>query len=353
MILLGNSEKLEPMRNKRKSPVTKYFHQIRSQAQSLHTALNRAWQCEDSTAHSAKLLLEKRVKSDKIGGPEIEDPSIIKFNVFFCHEPQKWASMSTLVSSPSDWCAAEIKTLDANQDLERQRSQSADLGSRPSLLETSSQHRSNISSRGSNASDTGGRRVAFVGSDAPSATLSVLDDAPEISDLCSILQKRMSHQSPIGYLKDPHEKRHSISPVKKPQPHFSQMQRVVSLDELIGRKDEDSGKAVLPRRRRLAIAVILANSMLQLHTGPWLCETWGKRDIHFLQGHDGFIHTKYLFLVCDFNSNNQTTGTDSEDERLERSTSRACHSSLLSLGILILELWFNQTIESQPFRGRF
>ena len=309
--LLGNSEKLEPMRKKRKSPVTKYFHQIRSQAQSLHTALNRAWQCEDSIAHSAKLLLEKRVKSDENGGPEIEDPPIIKLSAFFCYEPQNWASMSTLVSSPSDWCAAEIKMLDANQDLERQRSQSADLGSRPSLLETSSQHRSNINSRGSNASDTGGRRVAFVGSDAPSATLS---DAPEISDLCSILQKGMSHQSPIGYLKDPHERRDSISLVENPQPPFSQMQRVVSLDELIGRKDEASEKAVLPLRRRLAIAVILTNSMLQLQTGPWLCETWGKRGIHFLQGHDGFIHTKYPFLVGDFGSNNQTIGTDSEDE---------------------------------------
>ncbi|KAL2055288.1 hypothetical protein ABVK25_004626 [Lepraria finkii] len=218
LMLLGNSEKLVPMRKKRKSPVTKYFRQIRSQAQNLHTVLNRAWQCEDSSAHSSKFLLEKRLKFDENSSPEIEDPSINKFNVFFCYEPQKRASMSTLVSSPSDWCATEIKMLDAYQDLERQRSRSADLGSRPSLLETSSQHRSNTSSGGSNASDNGGRRVAFVGSDAPSATLFVLDDAPEISDLCSILQKRMSHRSSIGYLKDPHERRHSVSLVENLQP---------------------------------------------------------------------------------------------------------------------------------------
>ena len=94
LMLLGNSEKLVPMRKKRKSPVTKYFRQIRSQAQNLHTVLNRAWQCEDSSAHSSKFLLEKRLKFDENSSPEIEDPSIIKFNVFFCYEPQKRASMS-------------------------------------------------------------------------------------------------------------------------------------------------------------------------------------------------------------------------------------------------------------------
>ena len=230
--------------------------------------LNRAWQCKDSSAHSARLLLEKRVKSAEDGGAEIEDHMTIKFNIFFCHEPEQWASTSTLVPSPSDWCAAEIKMMDVKEDVERQCSKSANLGSRPSLFTTSSQQQSNTSSRGSNASDTGGRRVTFAGSDAPSTTFSLTDDAPEISDLCSILQRRMSHQNPIGYLKDPHERRHSLHLVDNPQPPFSKMQGVVSLHELIGRGTAANRKALLPRRRRLAIAVILANSMLQLHTGP-------------------------------------------------------------------------------------
>ena len=351
--LLGNSEKLEPMRKKRKSPVTKYFHQIRSQAQSLHTALTNAWQCGESSAHSAKLLLEKRIRSDENGGPEIEDPTTIKFNIFFCHERQELTSTSALFSSPSDWCAAEIKMMDPNQDIERRGSLSTGIGSWPSLLEASSQHQSNISSWGSSASGAEGRRVSFLESDAKSATLSVVDDALEISNLCSVLQNRLSHQSPLGYLKDSQARRHSLSLVENPQLSFSEMRRVLSLDEILGKKDDATGKATLPRKTRLAIAVILANSMLQLHTGPWLCETWGKRDIYFLQGRDGFIHTKHPFLVCHFSPDSQAIVTDSRDVRIEKSTSRACNSSLLSLGILILELWFNQKIESQPFRSRF
>ena len=350
--LLGNSEKLEPMRRKRKSPVTRYFHQIRSQAQSLHTALARAWQCEDSSAHSTKLLLEKRVKSDKKGEPEIEDSFTIKFNVFFCHVKQPLEDPSTLASRPSDWSAAEIKMVGPGEDLNRRRSQSTDIGSRPSLLDASSHRISNISSQGSNASDVGGRKVTFLEDDARSTTPSVGDDAPQITDLCSALQKRLTQQSPLGYLKDPQERRHSVSLVERPQLSFSAMRRVLSLDEILGSTDGE--KRTLPRRKRLDIAVVLANSMLQLHTGPWLCDIWGKRDIYFLQSHDGFIHTDYPFLVCNFNPDRQVPGTESGQTRLESSrSSGSCNSSLLSLGILILELWFNQTIESQSFRHKF
>ena len=351
--MLGNIEKLEPMRKKRKSPITKYFHRIRSQAQSLHTALSRAWQCGESSAHSAKLLLETRVRLDENGGPEIEDPTTIKFNVFFCHLRQESTSTPALFSSPSDWCAAEIEMMGCEQGLERAEPLSISMGSRSSLLEASSQHQSNLSSRGSSVSGPTGRKVSFLESDAKSSTLSVLEDATEISNLCSVLQNRLSHQSPLGYLKDPQERRHSLSLIDHSQISFSEMQRVLSLDEVLGSKDDASGKATLPRRTRLAIAVIVANSMLQLHTGPWLCEAWGKRDIYFLQGRDGSIHTKHPFLVCHFSSHSQALTTDFGDVQIESSATRPCNSSLLSLGILILELWFNQKIESQPFRSRF
>ncbi|KAL9633193.1 MAG: hypothetical protein Q9164_004845 [Protoblastenia rupestris] len=351
--MLGNIEKLEPMRKKRKSPITKYFHRIRSQAQSLHTALTRAWQCGESSAHSAKLLLETRVRSDENGGPEIEDPTTIKFNVFFCHLRQESTSTLALLSSPSDWCAAEIEMMGCEQDLERAEPLYIGMGSRSSLLEASSQHQSNLSSRGSSVSGPMGRKVSFLESETKSSTLSVLGDAPEISNLCSVLQNRLSHQSPLGYLKDPQERRHSLSLIDHSQISFSEMQRVLSLDEVLGSKDDASGVPTLPRRTRLAIAVIVANSMLQLHTGPWLCEAWGKRDIYFLQGRDGAIHTKHPFLICHFSSHSQTLTTDFGNVQIESSATRPCNSSLLSLGILILELWFNQKIESQPFRSRF
>ncbi|KAL8978301.1 MAG: hypothetical protein Q9205_006081, partial [Flavoplaca limonia] len=109
--LLGNSERLEPMRKKRRSPITRYFHQIRDQVHNLHAALIHAWRCDDSPTHTAKLLLEKRVRSDKDGGHQIEDPASIKFNMVFAHLGERSSDPSATRTS-SDWCAAKIEPLD-------------------------------------------------------------------------------------------------------------------------------------------------------------------------------------------------------------------------------------------------
>ena len=349
--LLGNSERLEPMRKKRKSPVTRYFHLIRNQAQSLHTALTPVWRCGDSSTHSTTLLLENRVRADEKGDYGIEDPTTIKFNVFFSHERsvQNLTATSTLASSSLDWYAAEIEFIDSSQGAEQAQSTSSVSGQRPSLLETSSQHSSYVGSHRTSASNAEDRRVSFMESNGQYASKYIADDAPEISNLCSALQSRSSHQSLLGYLKGPEERRYSLSLVEHEQLSSSETQTVVSLDEILGGKNNPSGKPKLTRSTRLAITVVLAHSMLQLHAGPWLCETWGKKDIHFLQGHDGTILTGQPFLIRSFSSD----ATKPKDGHLERSISSACNSTLLSLGILILELWFNQRIESMPFRSSF
>lgn len=88
--------------------------------------------------------------------------------------------------------------------------------------------------------------------------------------------------------------------------------------------------------------------MLQLHTGPWLCDVWGKRDIYFLQYEDKLLHTEQPFLLSRFSGHEANKRMASQ-----KSVSRGCNSSLLSLGILILELWFNERIESHPLYSNF
>ena len=346
--LLGNSERLEPMRKKRKSPVTKYFHQIRIQAQSLHTALTHAWQCKESSTHTARLLLEKRVKSDENGGHEIEDPTSIKFNVVFAHERQEYGSTSTLCSSSLDLYAAKIELIDQNTEFEQRDLLPSTAGNRPSLTETTSQHSSKIGSLATSTSNSEARTVSFAESNTEPTSLSVLDDAPEIVDLCSVLRRRSPQQSSVGYFKDPQQRRYILSLADDPQITYSNIEKVTNLDEVLGRKDETSGKPILTRKRRLAIAVVLAHSMLQLHTGPWLSHTWGKRDIYFLQDDNGLIYTEQPFLVRHFSKKPASTDTCPNE-----SIFRGCNSSLLSLGILILELCLIERIESLPFYSKF
>ncbi|KAI4206281.1 MAG: hypothetical protein LQ346_001177 [Caloplaca aetnensis] len=344
--LLGNSDRLEPMRKKRRSPITRYFNQIRDQAHNLHTALIHAWRCDESSTHTAKLLLEKRVKSDEDGGHEIEDPTSIKFSVVFAHLGSRSSDPSATQSS-SDWCAAKIELMDINPKVEHRDSSSPSGGDSRSLLDCTSQHSSNATSRGTTSSGSGDRRVSFATSMTEPTTVSICDGAPEISDLCSTLRSRRSSESSLGYFKDAHQRRYSLSLAGPPQDKFADVQKITTLENILGKKDPTVGQAILLRRSRLAIAVTLAHSMLQLHTGPWLHESWGKKDVYFLQDQKNNIHTEQPFLVRQF-----CTG-DTEPEIASKTTSRGCNTSLLSLGILILELWFNERIEAQPFYKQY
>ncbi|KAH0559169.1 hypothetical protein GP486_004293 [Trichoglossum hirsutum] len=334
--LLGNSERLEPMRRKRKSPIPKYFQQIRGQACSLHAALSRAWRCDCSLTHAAKLRLEKRVKSDKMGVVDVvdtQDPNTVKFSVFFSPKLQSESSTETLVPTEAEWYATEITMTESGPD-----------AARKALPST----------------ETDTRRVSFVSSGPKSAASSVIGDAPEIIDLCSALKQNLKCRKTLGYLRDGPGRLHTIDLAAYPQSLSSNMYRVLNLESLLFRSADTSDKSernkvTLPRRTRLSIAVVLANSLLQLHTGPWLAEKWGKRDIYFFQSSDGTIQTSHPFLLYNFKSNNHTSSSERNPPKLDlgQSPSRGCNSSLLSLGILILELWFNQTIESRPFRKNF
>ncbi|KAI4218960.1 MAG: hypothetical protein LQ349_008505, partial [Xanthoria aureola] len=87
--------------------------------------------------------------------------------------------------------------------------------------------------------------------------------------------------------------------------------------------------------------------MLQLHTGPWLHESWGKKDIHFLQDQKDTVYADQPFLVRQISTNEADSAVSS------KTTSGGCNTTLLCLVIIILELWFNERIEEQAFYQQF
>lgn len=207
------------------------------------------------------------------------------------------------------------------------------------------------------------RRVSFANAPLLSKSISCLGagGVTEIIDLCSTLSQHPQLQQNIGYLRDHRlDKVHTIKLGANSQLP-SGTYNIICLESLLGKGtgETPAHPAVLARRRtRLEIAVILASSLLQLHPGPWLAERWGKRDIFFFQSTDGTIHTHLPFLLSKFKSSHDTGLQVPSDGGVDcvvgRPTSRCGYNTpLLSLGIMILELWFNQAIESQPFRNGF
>lgn len=363
--LLGNSDRLEPMRRRRKSAIPKFFQRIRTQACSLHSALNGAWKCNCSSAHATKLLLEKRVDKDRMGLAEIEESPAVKFSVFFCLKPQ----------SKTAWCATEIKMAVPSTVPGRKISQGTSLGMRLSQvtdtdsqqdLEVLSQTRGSISTlsvtstRVSRLSDANSRAVSFLSSGLESLPSSVTSDGSEIIDLCSALEQRSKVQQSLGFLRDGPNRYYNVDLATSSHLSPSDTSKVVTLETLLNEGSTASNKGkkiptIFPRRTRLAIAVILANSLLQLHAGPWLPDAWGKKDIHFFQSSDGNIHIKHPFLLRHFKSTNKTACSEPDPSKLNfgRPPSRVGNPSLFSLGVVVLELWFNQTLESRPFRSDF
>lgn len=362
--LLGNSDKLEPMRKTRKSPITKYFQLIRRQASNLDTALTYSWQCNCRSLHSTKLLLDKRAVPSRDGTSSSNDPLSIKFNLFFCPEPHSGANSPYTLTSWEKLGCTDIKMMEFRSVNKLQ--QTGSMGPEYGIsLEILSQQTSHGSRKGSTISDREEResrivrKVSFADDDSESRASSVLHDAVEIDDLCSTLKKRQEDTWSTGYLKYESEGSHAVNFLDISQLPTSRKHRIVTLEAILMGLDSPSNLGgdgrLLPRRTRLSIAVTLAHSMLQLHTSPWLNETWGKRDIYFLQSHDGHIHSEHPFVIYRFESRNHVKSPQERgyQQSIQRTTSQMCNKSLLSLGILILELWFSESIETQPFRKEF
>ena len=358
--LIGTSEKLGPMRKKRKSPITAYFQQIRDHARSLHSALTQAWRCSCPSGHPIKLLLESRLKADETGTAQIKDASAIKFQLFFCPEQHSLSSATTLVAPHTEWCGTEVKLLESTLDRGRRASQATSAQATSYANSGSQSQRRGSNPTRQTVSLPEGRKVSFASDHRKHSVSSYSSDATEITDLCTMLSTSNESQGALGFLRDDQEGLHVVELAANSLLGYLKRHRIISLEDVLtwrtNTSDEsEKGMPTLSRRTRLTIAVTLANSLLQLHTSPWLGGVWGKSDIHFFEGEDGTVHTQYPFLVRDFASRIAlgTRGSSDSQVTLDRTTSRSCNSSLLSLGILILELWFNQTIESRPFRRNF
>jgi hypothetical protein len=341
--LLGNSDQLGPMRKKRRIHLPKIFQQYRIQAASLHNAITKALRCNCFAPHSAELVLSR--DSDKASRNPIpaESPETLKLNLLFPLDAGRWSSTSTLVGEQYSRYAAEVEmVVDTTLEVE------------PSPV--SFDNVSTTVSYGPKSENQRSRKVSFLSSRKSSESSSIPKDAISIVDICASLQNRDENQAYLGTLQDGQERCHIIRTVADSVLSTSRFHQMVSLDSLlIGHSAQSkyletlSPFPTIPRQNRLGIALTLARSLLQLHPGPWLKHEWSKKDIYFFRRSDGHVETNYPVLVCNFMAEKPS----SEVTLTAQTMHQGSKVSLLSLGILVMELWFGQPIESLPFRKQF
>ena len=187
----------------------------------------------------------------------------------------------------------------------------------------------------------------------------------EVSDICETISSAQAHTHCLGFILDENQNLRGTYQALRVWHNSSTSREFVSLEVLLTRKiqsaipvpttREDADR--LTRKERLALAVNLASSLLQLHTTPWLNETWTKQDIIFLKTDTSAgssnqssparpVNAAEPFVSLTFLS---CHGPPQIQQPQSNSFPRPYHPNhnLLALGIVLLELYFDESIESR------
>jgi len=181
----------------------------------------------------------------------------------------------------------------------------------------------------------------------------------DVTTICNITIHPQPSQSCFGFVID--GERNLKGPYLARLWHKPFSPKVLSLDVLLqttaaAQQPVDPTDCIdnmsLFKLERLTLAVNLASSLLQLHTTPWVNERWNKRDILFLASNTRIysgsqprpIDIERPLLAQRFHSNGPAASSINPFN-LPRPTHP--NLSVLSLGIMLLELWFATPIESR------
>ncbi|MAD85562.1 MAG: hypothetical protein CL912_21590 [Deltaproteobacteria bacterium] len=160
----------------------------------------------------------------------------------------------------------------------------------------------------------------------------------EIKDLCSMIRAPVHNQC-IGYLCDG-DQLHDVLPLPVPGPGLPETETYITLSDI------KQDVCQLSTQKRIKLAAILASSLLQLQTTPWLVGSFEKENIFFYRrGQEVCLDHPYV--------RHAFTPTSSCNTQSEPEIRLATRTSLDNLGILLLELCFGKPIETTKIRERY
>lgn len=356
--LFGEAEALAPARQSLVGATHKAFGRTKCQASSLHKAITKGWTCTCDKPHSFKLVMIRR---HKITASSETSSSVLK--VCFSLQPRLGTNQTNPVNDKDAWYTFDTTMVAPSDDsslsrsiLQRGESYSSESGSaRPTLAptiftETTTTASSASRGRALPPPQNPSRRKSFT------SAITISESTMPIDDLCRAIQIR-GKEACLGYLDDGRGSYHVFNINSSFSFTSAEIGRVVSLGDILnhdGHKAKEpghqSGSANFPvapklsRRTRMSIALTLAYAILELYPTPWLPKIFCKMHVYFFQRSDGDIMVENPFLLCEALSAKDDyrphPSPPAEDDHI---------GALLALGIMIMELWFGQTIESLSF----
>lgn len=364
--ILGYSERIIPISDKRKAsePVS-HFEKLRQHAYAVHQTLANHWNCHRRCkCHAAHLSLraeEVAVKSNVIfyieGAQETPDMTRVEEVVIQGHNFQELPRSSNIgYVHQSDTITVLQRTV-IEQDAASQaktslRSQfSKQWHERTSALMMSSR-KGKESSSGSAK-----KKVKFhpslpepsVASPSSAEQLRAKDLEP-IADICAFL---IGEDQKTGILDDKDSNRtlEFSKLTKKESMRVTGKETLLSFSQLL-KKNQHSG-IFIPRRDRFEMTTHIASALLQTYRSPWLPPQWTKDNFYFLADDERqLVCSRYPLVSFKFAST-PLTGDDEDENPSPQQQLDQARECLLTLGIMILELIFDQAIEDCDFRRKY
>ncbi|KAK3364661.1 hypothetical protein B0T25DRAFT_493605 [Lasiosphaeria hispida] len=367
--LYVEAEALAPSRQSRTSTtVHKAFRLVRCQAASLHKAISKAWTCGCEDSHTFQLLMDGRSRvaaSQRL----TRRPLTISFPL----RSRAWAMPEVSLDDGDSWCAFQttmVSPADSGSPflaipagLPRGPGSFLSDASSPSSTRTASTTLSAASTSATRSSGSLSSHERLPSRGRSVSVITVPDNPTPIKDLCRVIRVGDGDLS-AACLEDGQGSYHVLRASPPLSFTSAEVDRVVSLERILTSVTERRGGArggdqtaapapELSRRHRMSIALTLAYAMLELYPTPWLPQFCNKTAVHLFQHRDGQVLAEHPFVLCEATVRHQhgDPDPDPDPDSDARAVSRESdHSNaLLALGIVIMELWFGQTIESRSF----
>ena len=367
--ILGYSERIVPIANKRKSsgPIA-LFEKMCQHASAMHNALGRNWKCSGRScqSHQANLCLRAEIQT-------------ISFNVLFIIEYERGSLSQSkrqevtiepvhniaAPSSPTEQIShvQQAESFTAIQDRFRDMNPNK-KGSRIqklfSKVPDTKQLPAMASRNGKNAST--GRKQAHFATHIPAITISqdpgdpletipsASGDPPShrIANICSSLQNGSTQN--FGIIIDEFDRQFQVfrPDVSSPLTVAPDTVRPTPLPEILDAYHQ--ARFDVSRQRRFGMAVHIVSAFLQIHTSPWLSNRWSKDQLLFLADtHD--LYSDYPYVAQTFTPDATDAPTTIQSSQPLPSTAEEdTRASLFTIGVIILELIFGHNIEACSFR---
>lgn len=317
--LLASSDRLAVLRRlpeQKKSRFGNGLLRFWHYAKRLHALLQQAWRCDCKNLHYASLFLRHRTSPD------------VAFKIQF-----NFSQSAGRPSSPP-WTSRETQiSLAENPQLP-----TAHAITTPAATLSHPNNAKNLSST-KTSSTRKKKGVTWLVPDSQPAPHNFQDaGTSEITDLCTAIATSKLNCSCLGFLQD-EEHRYDIYSLAEQQTKDVAFESV-TLASLL----DKASNIVLTRRQRYSIALTIASSHLQLHATPWLETRWSKNDILFQRSGNDSILLDQPHIIHELYRESTPNAP---------STHGFSDRSIITLGILLLELCFGVALEDHHIRQNY